>query len=155
MQRKPKNKAQPRPPTLHVDTRQAWRQSEDAVILPIIYDSSMSARTTGAPDSILIPILPITWPHLPLESAVSQPPFIETLSSEEDRKMKLAVLKQRAELAKTRITRNSTRHTNGVPPVVPAPEITFVEKARHLSTAVPLLLLGVVALVLFAWATFR
>ncbi len=53
----PPKKKQPRPQTLRLDTGQAWRQNDHAIIIPIIYDLPSPATK---PDEFIIPIVPLS-----------------------------------------------------------------------------------------------
>lgn len=164
---KPKSRFQPNTPTLRVDSQQAWRQSEDAVILPIVYELAEPNGHRSQPDSA---ILPITWPmKLPTSrrhntSIIS----LEVLNNEQDRKQKLALLKDKVESAKARVLKRGkllgkkdspeteANSPNANPPHSTASGAkTSPSKPRYFSTAVQLLLLSVIALIVFAWVCFR
>ena len=132
--RRPKTEAQPLPPTLRLDSQRAWRQGEDAVFLPIVYDLTSAAHR----DTTI--------------TSLDQPsPSLEVLSPEEKRK-NLASLKRKAETRDFRAPKQDRKNWVEV-------DLTFADaepmKSKHLSISVSLLLFGVLALVFFAWMAFR
>ena len=159
MQRKPKSKFQPTQPTLRVDSQLAWRQGDNAVILPIVYELAEPDRPKSNPDAAIVTInWPLKVPSRKLKTSIIS---IEGLSSEEDRKEKLALLKQKVESAKERIIKTRTLRTkelradarSNAEPVDGRQNST--RKSKYFATAVQLLLLSVIALVVFAWMYFR
>jgi hypothetical protein len=138
----PPKKHQPRPPTLHLDTHQAWWQNEDAVIIPIIYNFLDSMRNAAKGDSLIIPTA------APISLAGS--PLNEILSPNEKAGNEFELPE--------RETGESKSQTIGPPenkPFFSVYSATRFVPAKHLSTAVPLLLLGGIALVFVAWMAFR
>ncbi len=126
-----KKRTQPQQPTLWLDSRNAWRQSEDAVIIPISYRNPETDRTENHVETIIIPISwPLTTPAVSAGQA-NDPDDLEGLIAE----------------------KNSQPMFQSF--FITAPERSFIGRTRHLSIAVPMLLLGVIALVVFAWMTFR
>ena len=84
MQRKPKSKFQPTQPTLRVDSQLAWRQGDNAVILPIVYEPAEPELPKSNPDAAIVTInWPLKVPSRKLKTSIIS---IEGLSSEEDRK---------------------------------------------------------------------
>lgn len=159
MQRKPKSKFQPTQPTLRVDSQLAWRQGDNAVILPIVYEPAEPELPKSNPDAAIVTInWPLKVPSRKLKTSIIS---IEGLSSEEDRKEKLALLKQKVESAKERIIKTRTLRTkelradarSNAEPVDGRQNST--RKSKYFATAVQLLLLSVIALVVFAWMCFR
>jgi len=119
-------------PTLWLDNRNAWRQSEDAIIIPISYRSLEFDQNETATEIAQ----PVTQPIAALSEVsdldnLPDPDSLEGLFTKEEE-----------------------------PPAFQSfflhvPERSFIHRTRHLSVAVPMLLLGVIALVVFAWMTFR
>ena len=126
-------------PTLRLDIQRAWRQSEDAILLPIVYD--LPGINPANPDAMIVQI---AAPSLPAAPA-------EVLNLEEKRR-NLALLKKRAETGDFRAPKNRYKDQAEIDPSFASTE---PKKFKHLSKSVPLLLLGVIALVLFAWMAFR
>lgn len=160
MQRKPKTDFQPRTPTLRVDSLHARRQGENAVILPIVYELAETGRRRLQPDSAIVPI---AWPlKLPSRRYDTTIIPVEVPNNEEDRKKKLALLKKKVESAKERVLKKRKLRQKGDQPdaVSDVADTTGATtnstgKTRYFATAVQLLLLGVIALVVFAWTCFR
>lgn len=131
--------APPSPPTLHLDTQGAWRQGEDAVLLPIVYDLPDVARAN--PDAAIIPIV----------LSAAQPSVPEIIGQKE-KEMNLASSERRAE--------TEDFYTSEPDWTQPAEADFFFAdagraKSRYLSNSVPLLLLAAIALAVFAWMAFR
>jgi len=131
--------APPSPPTLHLDTQGAWRQGEDAILLPIIYDPPHVARANS--DATIIPIvLPAAQPSAP-----------EAIGRKET-EMNSPSPEGQAE--------SEDFYPSGPNWTQPA-EIDFFfadatpAKSKSLSNSVPLLLLAAIALAIFAWIAFR
>jgi len=165
--RKPKTGFQLRPPTLRVDSQHAWRQSEDAVILPIVYELAEPEGRRLQPDS---DIVSIPWPmKMPNSRHKTSIISLGIPTNEDDRKQKLALLKKKVESAKARVLKNRNPATPETQPDVnhalptahpnhpTAANMTqnSAGKTRYFATAVQLLLLSVIALVVFAWVCFR
>lgn len=158
--RKPKTGFQLRPPTLRVDSQRAWRQSENAVILPIVYELAEADGRRLQPDSAIVSI---AWPlKLPSRRYDTSIIPVEIPNDEEDRKKKLALLKKKVESAKERVLKKrKLRRNDDQPDVVSdASETTGakpnpISRTPYFATAVQLLLLSVIALVVFAWVCFR
>ncbi|MDX2040104.1 MAG: hypothetical protein SF097_02595 [Acidobacteriota bacterium] len=166
-QRRSKSGFQLRTPMARVDLQHAWRQNEDAVILPIVYELAEPDSRRLQPDS---DIVAINWPlKLPSRrhhntSIIS----LDVLSGEEDRKKKLALLKDKVESARARVLgrgkfqdkdESSTTNNQSNPPqnlsAATGAKPNSSGKSPYFSTAVQLLLLSVIALVVFAWICFR
>ena len=136
---RPNKKAPPSPPTLHLDTQGAWRQGEDAILLPIVYDPPDVPRAN--PDGAIIPIvLPAMQPSAP------------EVISQKEKEMNLTSPEREAEA--------EDFYTSKPDWAQPAEADFFFadagrEKSRYLSNSVPLLLLAAIALVVFAWIAFR
>ncbi|MEP7339135.1 MAG: hypothetical protein ABI977_15470 [Acidobacteriota bacterium] len=176
---RPNNMARPFPPTLHLDNQRAWRQGEDAVFLPIVYDQPVIKP--AKPDAIIIQVT-LTLQEISLndpmvdrreESALVNsetelsvsgmfqetaathdsftPPSAEALSGEEKRK-NLALLMRKAETGDFRAPNQTRKDHSKV-------DLSFSDaappKSKRLSKSVPLLLLSVLALVFFTWIAFR
>jgi hypothetical protein len=165
--RKPKTGFQPRPPTLRVDSQHAWRQNEDAIILPIVYELAEPQGRRLQPDSTIVPI---PWPmKMPARRHKTSIISFGLPTNEQDRKQKLALLKKKVESAKARVLKNRNPATPETPPDVnndlptahtnhPTAANAIVNstaKTGYFATAVQLLLLSVIALVVFAWVCFR
>lgn len=152
----PPNKSQPRPPTLHLDHHRAWRQSENAVIIPIVYDFLDPVREAARCNALYIPIASTTPEPLPLSSPVqvSRPVLRtdETMAARERQQTLPAVEENHLALARVAVLVPNQPHPDSVFFVSSRPSFS---PAHHLSTAVPLLLLGGIALVVFAWMAFR
>ena len=135
-------------PTLHLDVHQAWRQNEQAIIIPIVYDPPESARRIAKPDETIIPILAASIGPLPtlpaagrqVESAM--PPFRGVPTAPQA----LPIADPIPALFAGRFHPNS---------VYIMPSGAAFQRAHHLSIAVPLLLLAGIAVVVFAWVAFR
>ncbi|MFN0108678.1 MAG: hypothetical protein ACKVZH_07465 [Blastocatellia bacterium] len=129
------------PPSLRLDGLHAWRQSEDAVILPIEYDFSELNRSSFNTDAAIIPI---QWPL----------PNLEIPSDQPTRKQKLALLKQKVESARQRAAKavQAQRQANPIPD---SPVQTLYSPKNFISVAVLVLLASVLVTVVFAWACFR
>ena len=150
---KPTNIHSSRLPSLRVDSVRAQHQSQDAVILPIEYENAEPNYSTLNFDTLIIPI---NWPINQWTAVLNS---LEILDHESDRKRKLALLKAKVESARKRSAKTkalqkerqveSTAAGSGVLNGYP------VVNTRSLKTAVPLLLLGVIVLVVFAWTCFR
>ena len=131
--------APPSPPTLHLDTQGAWRQGEDAVLLPIVYD--LPAAAPANPDATIIPtVLPAPQPSTP-----------EVISQKENG-MSWTSPEKQAETEDFYVPEPDWAQ--------PGDADFFFEdagtaKSRYLSKSVPLLLLAAIALVIFAWMAFR
>lgn len=166
-QRRSKSGFQLRPPTLRVDSERAWRQGEDAVILPIIYEPAEPKGRRLQPDS---DIVAITWPmKLPSSRRDTSIISLDILNNEQDRKKKLSLLKNKVESAKARVVNrrkiqdndNSVAAKKGQPnphsnqAKAAGANLNSSGKAQYFSIAVPLLLFGVIALVVVAWLCFR
>ena len=165
----------PFPPTLRLDTQHAWRQGEDAIFLPIVYDPPRIKHFDFDADVMVIQVIPpdaqetiinrvvdqleeITVVPVPLQSA-------ELLSRKEKRK-NLASLKRKAETGDFRVPKQAQKDQKdqaeaNTPVPAPAPESVPPKpkpaqpKPKHLSNSVPLLLLAVLTLAFFAWMAFR
>lgn len=149
---KPTNIHYSRLPSLRVDSVRAQHQSQDAVILPIEYENAEPNYSTLNFDTLIIPI---NWPINQWTAVLNS---LEILDHESDRKRKLALLKAKVESARKRSAKTRSlpkdrqiessavgSNQDGKP----------AQSARSLKTAVPLLLLGVIMLVVFAWTCFR
>ncbi|MBL8189328.1 MAG: hypothetical protein JNK38_15070 [Acidobacteria bacterium] len=165
--RKPKTGFHLRPPTLRVDSQRAWRQSEDAIILPIVYELAEPAGRSLQPDSTIVSI---PWPmKMPARRHKASIISLGIPTNEEDRKKKLALLKKKVESAKARVLKSRKPQASQTEPAVDAalpnasPESSHAVTANpnsignsaYFATAVQLLLLSVIALVVFAWVCFR
>jgi hypothetical protein len=131
--------APPSPPTLRLDSQGAWRQGEDAILLPIVYDFPDGARAN--PDATLIPIV-----------SPATPPSSPKVTSQEKQGKNWASPERQAETEDV--------YTSEPDWTQPAEtEFFFADavpaKSRSLSNSVPLLLLAAIALVVFAWMAFR
>ncbi len=149
---KPTNIHYSRLPSLRVDNVRAQHQSQDAVILPIEYEL---AETNGGALHFDTLIIPINWPISQFTAVLNS---LEIPDTESDRKRKLALLKAKVESARKRSAQTRSfskdRQVEGIA-VRSDKDGKLVQSARSLKTAVPLLLLGVIILVVFAWACFR
>lgn len=126
-----KNRAQPQSQTLWLDGSNAWRQNDDAIIIPISYLDPEPVNKRKTAETAIIPmIMPTSLPGSNADLA-SDSDDLEGLFAE----------------------RNSQPVFHSF--FLTAPEKSFIRKTGHLSVAVPMLLLGVIALVVFAWMTFR
>lgn len=152
----PPNNSQPRPPTLHLDHHRAWRQSENAVIIPIVYDFLDSICDAAQCNALNIPIASATAEPPPLSLPVEFTRPVawtdETMPGREPQGPLSAIEKSQPELARVPVFVTNQSHPDSV---FFAPSRSTFSHAHHLSTAVPLLLLGGIALVLFAWIAFR
>ncbi|MGH9803002.1 MAG: hypothetical protein ACRD82_21765 [Blastocatellia bacterium] len=141
-----------RPQTLRVDSLRAWRQSNDAVILPIVYE----LVETGGGFNSDSAIVPINWPLRRFATSIIP---LEIPGQKTDRKQKLALLKKKLESARERAAKRAAiqaaKQANIASTKPAEPENQPTTSIRHLPTAVPLLLLCVIALVVFAWICFR
>lgn len=153
--RKPTNFIQSCPPTLRLDSSHARRQSADAIILPIVYELSEPNRGGFKSDSVIVPI---NWP---LRRVVTTS-IIPLEIPGNDRKKKLALLKQKVESRRERAAkakelraRQSDKQAELISAHPAATENNPANKAGCSPTAVPLLLLSAIVLVVFAWACFR
>jgi hypothetical protein len=147
----PPKKNQPRPPTLHLDIHQAWQQNEDAVIIPIVYDFLDTARNAAKCDCLIIPTSPPISP--PISLAASSPE--EILSPMEEAIPGREFLKSESKTREFQPLSITQVGSVGMDSFFLVPSGSALLPAKHLSTAVPLLLLGGIALVLFAWMAFR
>lgn len=165
--RKPKTGFHLRPPTLRVDSQRAWRQSEDAVILPIVYELAEPAGRHLQPDSTIVSI---PWPmKMPARRHKASIISLGISADEDVRKQKLALLKKKVESAKARVLKSRKPQPAKTQPTIDAtlpkarPDYSNVVSANpnsignsaYFATAVQLLLLSVIALVVFAWVCFR
>ena len=165
--RKPKTGFQLRPPTLRVDSQRAWRQGEDAIILPIVYELVEPQGRRLQPDSTIVSI---PWPmKMPARRHKTSIISLGIPTNEEDRKKKLALLKKKVESAKARVLKNRKAVAPETKPAVnhALPQAhsnhfaaantmpNSAAKTGYFATAVQLLLLSVIALVVFAWVCFR
>lgn len=149
---KPTNIHYSRLPSLRVDSVRAQRQSQDAVILPIEYELAEPISATLHSDTLIIPI---NWPISQLSAVLNS---LEISDNESDRKRKLALLKAKVESARKRSvkTRSLPENRQIESSAVRSDRTNgTAQSGRSLKTAVPLLLLGVIVLVVFAWACFR
>jgi hypothetical protein len=157
MQR-PNNLARPFPPTLHLDNQRAWRQGEDAVLLPIVYDHpgiKPANRDQQEETAMVSCETGLSVSQAFQETAAAHDPFItppaELLSWEEKRK-NLALLMKKAETGDFRAPNQTRKDHSKV-------DLSFSDaappKSKQLSKSVPLLLLSVLALVFFTWIAFR
>lgn len=150
--RKPEEMTQPHPPPLtrRLDQQQVWREGEGAIIIPILYDLLDSTPNVAEHEVLIAPI--ISPPSPPVDLAVSSSPPNEIVPQQKKEESPLPSSRREAELI--------------TPPaltsVQPHPDSQFIfpsdstfSRTHRLSTAVPLLLLGGVALVLLAWFAFR
>lgn len=174
------NMAPPFPPTLHLDNQHAWRQGEDAVFLPIVYDHPVIKP--AKPDAIIVQVtstvqeISLNDPMVDqqeetaivsceTEISISEafqetaaahdpftPPSAELLSWEEKRK-NLALLMKKAETGDFRAPGQAANKAQT------DVDLSFNHadppKSKCLSKSVPLLLLSVLALVFFTWIAFR
>ncbi len=149
---KPTNTHYSRLPSLRVDSVRALHQSQDAVILPIEYELAEPINSTLQRDTLIIPI------HWPINQLTAVLDSLELADGEGDRKRNLALLKARVESARKQSAKTYSRQqdrqraaalNSGQPDDRPAHNL------RRLKTAVPLLLLSVIVLVVFAWTCFR
>ncbi len=149
---KPTNIHYSRLPSLRVDSVRAQHQSQDAVILPIEYELVEPNSGTLQCDTLIIPI---NWPISHFTAVLNS---LEITDNESDRKRKLALLKAKVESARkrsaqTRSLQKDRQIENGA--ARSNRDGRPSRSARSLKTAVPLLLLGVIMLVVFAWTCFR
>lgn len=123
--------------SLRVDSLRAWRQSEDAVILPISYEFSEVNHCLFNNDSAIVPI---QWPLPNLEKPT--------------RKQKLALLKQKVESARQRAAKavQAQRQANPIP--IEVSQSSSLPN-RIVSISVLILLASVIVMVVCAWACFR
>lgn len=150
----------PDPPTLRVDSLHARRQSQDAVILPIVYEFAKPNCGGFNSDSIIIPI---NWPlNRSLRQFTTSIIPLEIPGNDSDRKKKLALLKKKVESARERAVKARTIQTDkqtddnsAKPDRIAKTESKPVGKTGCSPTAVPLLLLSAILLVVFAWTCFR
>jgi len=149
----PKNLRQSRQPSLRADSLRALRQSNDAVILPIVYEFTEANNEGLSPDSLIVPI---NWP-LPRFTTVTAP--LEISISKSDRKQNLALLKQKLESPRKRPAKIKAKppdqQTENTPAKPVSPQSKPEGNSGHLQTTVPLLLLFGIVVVIFAWACFR
>lgn len=150
---KPTNIHYSRLPSLRVDSVRAQHQSQDAVILPIEYELAEQSSSALHSDTLIIPI---NWPISQFTAVLNS---LEILDHESDRKRKLALLKTKVESARKRSAKTKTlqkdRRAESTAVNPDSQDGKPAQNARCLKTAVPLLLLGVIVLVVFAWACFR
>lgn len=149
--RRPKKMTQPHLPplTLQSDQQQVWREGEDAIIIPIRYDLLDSAQNVAEHDALITPI--ISAPSPPVGIIGSSPPN-EILAQRKNEESLLPSSKREAELVLIPAPTSAQPHPDSL--FIFPSDSTF-NRAHHLSRAVPLLLLGGIALVLFAWLVFR
>jgi hypothetical protein len=150
---KPTNIHYSRLPSLRVDSVRAQHQSQDAVILPIEYELAEPNSATLHSETLIIPI---NWPISQFTAVLTS---LEISDSQSDRKRKLALLKAKVESARKRAAKTKAlqkeRQSESAAVSSDSPNGQSAMNARSLKTAVPLLLLGVIVLVVFAWACFR
>jgi len=127
---------------LRLDSQRAWRQGEDAILFPIVYE--LPSFTPVHPDEVIVDISRQRASFLPVE-----------LLSWEERKKNLASLKKKAETGNFRVPKNAQKNQLEIDPSFAAPVDPVLPQSKHLSRSVPLLLLAVIALVLVAWRMFR
>lgn len=144
------NFIQSRPPTLRLDGSHARRQSENAVILPIVYELPEPNRGSFNPDSVIVPI---TWPLRRFVTTSIIP--LEFPDRGSDRKKKLALLKRKVESARERAAQKAAQAKQRAETAQAKTENKPTDKAESSPTAVPLLLLSAIVLVVLAWACFR
>lgn len=127
----PKNRTQPQSPTLWLDSSNAWRQNDDAIIIPISYYDPEPVHTRKRAETTIIQMnLPTSLPG----SNAGDAPDLDDLEG-------------------LFLEKNSQPVFQSF--FLTATEKSFIRKTGHLSVAVPMLLLGVIALVVFAWMAFR
>ncbi len=152
----PPNNSQPRPPTLHLDHHRAWRQSENAVIIPIVYDFLDPVLDAAKCNALNIPIASTASEPAPLPSPVHFSRMVlwtdETMAARETQETLPAVEENQLELTRVPVFVTDQPHPDSV--FFASSRPTF-SHTHHLSTAVPLLLLAGIAVVLFAWIAFR
>lgn len=153
----PPKKNQPCPPRtlrLRLDNRQAWRQGDSAIIIPIVYDLLDSQRDAAKRDTLIIPIALLTPPPPPPLIEVLGPATLtdEALPLREEPETQPAALENEPTLAAVPAFATAHPHPDSL---FFTPSGSTFSRAHHLSTAVPLLLLGGIALVFFAWMAFR
>lgn len=161
----PPRKHQPRPPTLRLDHHQAWRQSENAIIIPIVYDFIDPAREEARRNALIIPIVrpePIAAAEpIALFQPASSPPLnlaasagiADEIAPRPARQLKpLTTHEYEPGLAARSTLAVAQAHPDSLFFV---PSGSAFSRTHHLSTAVPLLLLCGIALVFFAWMAFR
>jgi len=144
---------QSRPPSLRVNSLRAHRQNQDAVILPIEYEFTEPSYGLNS-DSWIIPI---TRPVRRLTTVVTP---LETAINELTRKQNLSLLKKKLESPRKRPAKIKAKpsvqqtETTSAKPVISKKKPNG-NSNQHLQTTVPLLLLAVIVLVIFAWTCFR
>ena len=123
------------PQTLHLDSQRAWRQSENAIVLPIVYD--------------------LPEHGLYFDTIINQP-IASDLPADflgrEEKRRNLASLKRKADTGDFRIPKTAQQNQPEVDP-------TFANadppKSKRLFNSVLMLLFSVFALIFFVWLTFR
>jgi hypothetical protein len=140
--------------TLRLDSQNAWRQNENAVIFPILYIAPVAATAVADLDSIFIPIASKT------PSNPSSGIFADSTDSiwkpiefqyQEDKET-TAANKQRHS-GRLKKPQDEKFEIESFFIVNTLPKLR--SKAVHFSKAVPLLLLGAIVLAFFAWIAFR
>ncbi|MEO6724693.1 MAG: hypothetical protein ABIP14_05275 [Blastocatellia bacterium] len=124
------------PQTLHLDSQRAWRQGEDAIFLPIVYD--FHEHNLRYPETMIVQAIATDLPA-------------DFLGREEKRK-NFASLKRKAETGDFHIPQANRQNQPEIDPIFDNPD---PPKSKRLFKSVLTLLLSVIALVFFAWIVFR
>ncbi|MDQ3009498.1 MAG: hypothetical protein M3X11_02160 [Acidobacteriota bacterium] len=124
------------PQTLHLDNQRAWRQGEDAVFLPIVYD--LPEYTLRHPETVIVQAIATDLPA-------------DFLGREEKRR-NFASLKRKADTGDFHLPQATQQNQPEIDPIFDNPG---PPKSKRLFKSVLTLLLSVIALVFFAWIAFR
>lgn len=159
-EQRPERMTHSRPPTLRLDNQRAWRQSENAVIIPIVYDSTWLTPNPAEAPVVIASVSPPQPPPPLSPTPVSEipdwpnwPNWPDWPGVDEEEERRLAALKRKADSEEFQLPVVEADEVDSFFIINPA--LSFSDHAKHLSTAVPLLLLGGIALVVFAWVAFR
>jgi len=146
--RRPEAITQPHPPllTLRLDDQHAWRQSGNAIIIPIVYDLLDSTGYAVNRDPLTLPVALGTPAPDDFAGPVVMPDVI--LPQSEDKEVWPKIEPGFA----VSVLNGAQGYSDSF---FFSPSGSAFSQVRRLSTAVLLLLLGGIALVFFAWMVFR